>query len=136
MSRPYNYEHLSSFTSVDKHDDLSFFESIQHDEEFISPSSPFINTCDCDESCAICMEIDNWLSTSHDATSSSSSIDNMTHATLENGHENCISFDLDSFLSLDVSIREDSHVLNDKIVKKNESFHVILSCDLPPDLGL
>ena len=139
MSRHYNCEQLSSFSSVDKHDDLSFFEFIEHDEEFISPSSPhssFINTCDCDESCAICMEIDNWLSTSHDVTSSSSSIDNMTHATLENGHENCISFDLNSFLSLDGSIREDSHVLNDKIVKNDESFHLILSCDLPPDLGL
>ena len=136
MSRHFNCEQLSFFSSVDKHDDLSFFESIQNDEEFISPSSPFINTCDCDESCAICMEIDNWLSTSHDATSSSSSIDNMTHATLENGHENCISFDLNSFLSLGGSIREGSHVLNDKIVKNDESFHLILSCDLPPDLGM
>ena len=138
MSIPYNYEHLSSFSSVDKHDDLSFFESIEHDEEFISPSSQhssFINKCACDESCAICMEVDSWLSAPYDATSLSNSIDNV-HATLENGHENCISFDLNSFLSLDGSIREDSHVLNDKIVKKNESFHLILSCDLPPDLGL
>ena len=138
MSKHYNCEQLSSFSSVDKHDDLSFFESIEHDEEFISPSSPhssFINTCDCDESCVICMEIDSWLSNSHDVTPSSSLIDNI-HATLENGYENCISFDLNSFLSLGGSIREDSHVLNDKIVKNDESFHLILSCDLPPDLGL
>ena len=72
MSRHFNCEQLSFFSSVDKYDDLSFFESIQHDEEFISPSSPFINTCDCDESCAICMEIDRWLSTSYDITPSSS----------------------------------------------------------------
>ena len=38
MSRPYSCEHLPSFSSVDKHDDLSFFESIKHDEEFNSPS--------------------------------------------------------------------------------------------------
>ena len=139
MSRHFNCEQLSFFSSVDNHDDLSFFESIQNDEEFISPSFPhssLTNTCDCDESCAICMEIDRWLSNSYDVTPSCSLIDNMTHATLENGHENCISFDLNSFLSLDGSIREDSHVLNDKIVKNDESFHLILSCDLPPDLGL
>ena len=139
MSRHYNCEHLSSFSSVDKHDDLSFFKSIEHDEEFISPSSPhssFINTCDCDESCAICMEIGIWLSTSYDVIPSSSLIDNMTHATLENGHENCISFDLNSFHSLGRSNMEDSHVLNDKIMKKDECFHLILSCDLPPDLEL
>ena len=134
-----NCEQLPSFSSFDKHDDLSLFESIEHDEEFISPSFPhssLTNTCDCDESCAICMESDSWLSTSHDATSSSNSIDNMTYATLDNKHENCISFDLNSFLSLGRSNREDSHVLNDKIVKKDESFHLILSCDLTPDLGL
>ena len=56
-----NCEQLPSFSSFDKHDDLSLFESIEHDEEFISPSFPhssLTNTCDCDESCAICMEID------------------------------------------------------------------------------
>ena len=138
MSRLYNYEHFPFFSSVDEYDDLSFFEFIEHDEEFISPSSPhssFINTCDCDESCAICMEVDSWLFTPYDATSSSNSIDNI-HATLDNRHENCISFDLNSFVSLERSNMEDSHVLNDKIVKKNEFFHLILSCDLPPDLGM
>ena len=118
--------------------DLGFFEYIDHDGEFISPSSPhssFINTCDCDESCAICMEVDSWLFTPYDATSSSNSIDNI-HATLENGHENCLSFDLNSFLSIGRPNMGDSHVLNDKIVKKDESFHLILSCDQPPDLGL
>ena len=126
MSRHYNCEQLSSFSSVDKHDDLSFFKYIEHDGEFISSSSPhssFINTCDCDESCAICMEINSCLSTSYDATPLSSSIDNMTHATLDDRHENCISFDLNSFLSLGRSNMEDSHALNDEIVKKNESFH-------------
>ena len=138
MSRLYNYEHFSSFSSVDKHDELSFFESIEHDGEFISPSSPhssFINTCDCDESCAICMEVDSWLFTPYAATSSSNSIDNI-HATLDNRHENCISFDLNSFHSLGRSNMEDSHVLNDKIMKKDECFHLILSYDLPPDLEL
>ena len=51
----------------------------------------------------------------------SSSIDNV-HATLDNKNENCISFDLNSFISLGRSNMEDSHVLNDKIVKKVESF--------------
>ena len=60
----------------------------------------------------------------------------MTHATLDNKHENCISFDLNSFLSLGRSNMGDFHVLNDKIVKNDESFHLILSCDLPPDLGM
>ena len=88
MSRHYNCEHLSSFSSVDKHDDFSFLESIEHDKEFIFPSPPhssFINTCDCDESCATCMQINSWLSTSYDVTPSSSSIDNI-HATLDHGH--------------------------------------------------
>ena len=61
MSRLYNYEHFPSFSSVDEYDDLSFFEFIEHDEEFISPSSQhssFVNTYDCDETCAICMEVD------------------------------------------------------------------------------
>ena len=133
-----NCEQLHSLSSVDKHDDFSFFESIEHDEEFISSSSQhssFNNKCACDESCAICMEVDSWLSTPYDATSSSNSIDNI-HVTLENGHENCLSFDLNSFLSIGRPNMGDSHVLNDKIVKNDEFFHLILSCDLPPDLGM
>ena len=57
------------------------------------PTFFFYNSCDCDRPGATCMEIDSWLTTSYDATSSSSSIYNM-HSTLDNENENCISFDL------------------------------------------